>query len=100
MSALHADMGLLLSAEDSAGLRKTADQKTEHLVLSKFDKIESSIALLMGALQNTYGYGASNREPRCVASSALPDSPARMSIRCYTTGFLFYNIGAKMRLEL
>ena len=40
MSALHADMGLLLSAEDSAGLRKTADQKTEHLVLSKFDTIE------------------------------------------------------------
>lgn len=58
MSALHADMGLLLSAEDSDGLRKTADQKTEHLVLSKFDKIELNIALLMGALPNTYCYGA------------------------------------------
>ncbi len=52
----------LLSAEDSAGLRKTADRTTEHFFIVKGLTIcELNIPQLVGTLPNTYGGGASNR---------------------------------------
>ena len=51
----------LQSVEDSAGLRKTADQTTEHFYCQGLTFSELKIPPFVGALPNTYGDGASNR---------------------------------------